>query len=230
MQNCEFWAAELGSVPLFQTTRPEALAKVLHLPDCRMADFAVGEDLCSGSERVLGVLWSGGAEILSADSEKPVPLRRLRTGSVFGAAALFSTEAAPMSHIRATAPTRVLLMGARAIRTLMEKDTHFLECYLAFLCDRVSFLNKKIRCFTAGSAERRLALWLALDEGDSTLLPASLSALADMLALGRASLYRALDKLEREGLIVRNTREIRVISKEKLLDFYHKCDDRKDES
>ena len=70
------------------------------------------------------------------------------------------------------------------------------------------------------SAERRLALWLISEESNTVTLPASLSAFSDMLDIGRASLYRALDKLEGEGLIRREGRKITVISQDEILKKY----------
>ena len=93
-------------------------------------------------------------------------------------------------------------------------------CALSFLAGRVCFLNRKIQCFTAGSAERRLALWLLSEEEEVITLPSSLTTLSDMLDIGRASLYRALDKLEGDGLIRRNGREITLLSQENILKKY----------
>jgi CRP-like cAMP-binding protein len=88
------------------------------------------------------------------------------------------------------------------------------------LAGRVRFLNRKIQCFTAGSAERRLALWLLSEEEEVITLPSSLTTLSDMLDIGRASLYRALDKLENSGLISREGRNIALLSPDEILKKY----------
>ena len=96
-----------------------------------------------------------------------------------------------------------------------------MDAYLQFLAERVQFLNAKIRSFTAGSTERRLALWLAEHAQNGAIRTPSLSMLAETLDIGRASLYRALDKMELEGLITRNGREIKVPCTDTLLQKYH---------
>ena len=106
------------------------------------------------------------------------------------------------------------------MRELLAQDEGFRDAYLVLLSDRVRFLNRKIQCFTAGSAERKLALWLISEDQKSIVLPSAIASLADMLDLGRASLYRALDKLEDEGLISRSGRTITVISQERILQKY----------
>ena len=48
-----------------------------------------------------------------------------------------------------------------------------------------------------------------------------MNSLCEMLNLGRASLYRAVDKLEADGCIKRNGKQITIINKELLLSKYN---------
>ena len=48
----------------------------------------------------------------------------------------------------------------------------------------------------------------------------SISDIAVMLNMGRASLYRALDKLSAEGIISKDGRRIKIINKSKLKKIY----------
>ena len=164
---------------------------------------------------------SGKLQILSADAERSVVLRSVGKGHIFGAATLFLEDRAPVSRLLAQSACTLFFLEKAAVRELLVTDPAFMDAYLRFLAERVHFLNAKIRCFTAGSAERRLALWLA-EHPEGTPFPvSSLTTLADTLDIGRASLYRALDKLEAEGLIARNGREMTVPSIEALLKKYH---------
>ena len=86
----------------------------------------------------------------------------------------------------------------------------FLYHYLDFLSGRIRFLNRKIGYLTAGSAERRLALYLASFQKQELVLKDSISSLSELLDIGRASLYRAFDALEEQGLIRREGRSILV--------------------
>lgn len=208
----------LRLLPLFATTAVEALTDQLREapePVEVPCGGVIGEDM-----RALGVILEGRAEICSADSGHCVILREIGAPGVFGAASLFCDGPDPMSRIVAKTACRVLFFSLEEVRALLGRDEGFRDAYLAFLAGRVRFLNRKIRCFTAGSAERRLALWLCSEEGNTVTLPASLTALSDMLDIGRASLYRALDKLEGEGLIRREGRTITVISQDEILQKY----------
>jgi DNA-binding IclR family transcriptional regulator len=79
------------------------------------------------------------------------------------------------------------------------------------------YLNKKITVFTAGSAERKLACFM-LDHisGNTFTPPTSMKRLSDMLGIGRASLYRAIDSLTECGAITEKTKDGMTVNIEKL--------------
>ena len=219
MENALDIARQLSGLPLFAKTDKKALADWLAALPCSPVTYAAG-DIIEENGRRLGLLLAGKASIHSADCSRSVVLRAMHAPGIFGAASLFCEIDTPLSRIEASTACTVLWPDLDAVRALMALDDGFRDAYLAFLAGRVRFLNQKILCFTAGSAERRLALWLCSEEGDTVTLPSSLAAFADMLDIGRASLYRALDKLEGEGLIRREGRTISVISQDELLRKY----------
>lgn len=210
---------QLLALPLFSKTAPDTLRDWLRRYPGTAITLQTGEAATAQAERSLAILLEGRLEIQSSDSGRCVILRELCAPDLFGAAALFCEDDMPLSHVKAKSRCTLLYIGLEAVRALLAEDEGFRESYLAFLAGRVRFLNRKIRCFTAGSAERRLALWLAAEK-EAVPIPTSMSALADMLDIGRASLYRALDKLEGEGLIRRDGRTITVLSQEELLKKY----------
>lgn len=218
--NPSAFAEQLFELSLFSKTKKPALEKWLTAFPPTECIVCAAERVDRPGERLLGVLLEGRLEIQSSDHGRSVILRELRAPGIFGAAALFCEEEAPFSSIHAKCSSRILWISLEAVRALLAEDAPFREAYLTFLAGRVRFLNRKIRCFTAGSAERRLAMWLLSEEGESVTLPASMTALADMLDIGRASLYRALDKLVEDGLILRDGRQITVLSQENILKKY----------
>ena len=210
----------LKSIPLFSGTDTEQLQKLLHSPGCRVLCTTADSDVAQSNEKCLTVLLEGRVQIRSTDGERNVILRTPGPGEVLGAASLFLRDEHSLSRITALGKCTVMLIDLPTVLELLREDTHFLEAYLSFLAGRVQFLNQKIRCFTAGSAERRLALWLVSEGCDTLTLPVSVSALAETLDIGRASLYRALDKLQAEGLIRHEGRTITLLSREKILEIY----------
>ena len=56
-------------------------------------------------------------------------------------------------------------------------------------------------------------LTLSADENGYAAIPKSMTELASMLGLGRASLYRSLESLEKRGIIIRENNRIKVTEK-----------------
>lgn len=211
----------LTVLPLFRTVSPPLLQKAAQGEHAHCVTLAAGEELPPQFSEMLGVVLSGKLQILSADANRAVVLRNVTKGHVFGAASLFLDDKMPVSRLVAQSDCTLFFLSRDAVRELLRASPDFMEAYLGFLAERVHFLNAKIRAFTAGSAERRLAVWLAEHPENEPFPAGALTSLAKTLDIGRASLYRALDKLEAEGLILRNGREITVPDTNALLQKYH---------
>ena len=174
-------------------------------------------------DKRLIVFLSGEAEVYTADESRSTLLRRVKDGGVIGVANLFSKESF-VSRIIASKRCETLEIEADAVARMLEDDSRFMRNYLAFLSDKICYLNRKIVTLTAGSAERRLAYYLSTcseDFGcDSFTLPLPMSALAEALNLGRASLYRAEERLVSDGFLVRHGKKVILSQKEQMLTKY----------
>ena len=138
---------------------------------------------------------------------------------MFGIANLYSKDVFP-STITARSDAKILFIDETAFKKLIENDAKLLSSYLCFMSNKIVYLNKKICSLTAGNTAKKLAAFLLDNECDGTYsLPSSISALADMLNVGRASLYRAMDVLIEERLIERNGKTIIIPDKNSLLKF-----------
>ena len=137
---------------------------------------------------------------------------------MFGVANLYANEMPFISVITAKSACRILFIDAEAFRALLERDTDAMRAYLKFMSQKIVFLNKKISTLTAGTTEKKLAFFLAENqhEGEfSSRIP--MTAIAESLNIGRASLYRALDSLEAQGLIRRDGKTILIPDKDALI-------------
>ena len=207
--------------PLFAGVDHAAARKRFEASGCQTVTFADGEVILSphSSEKAAGILLSGRAVVTTPDPSKTTLLRYLGVGEPFGIANLFC-NAPYISMIRAQGDCRVFLMPERAIKQLLEEDHAFLYQYLGFLSGRIRYLNRKIGYLTAGSAERRLALYLASLGEKTVRLAESISALSELLDVGRASLYRAFDKLTDDGFIAKDGRTIHLLDTDGMLAAY----------
>ena len=190
-------------------------------------DYSVGETVfpCDETEKCLCVLWNGRARVYSKSSTPTHTflLRTMEAGAIFGVHAIFNSDISPQSYIIADRPCRVLLIRAELWETMLISHAPTMAHYISFLTKRIEFLNRKVQYLTAGSAERRLSLYLLSQidaDGVPTRLDVSAVSLADLLDLGRASLYRALDKLTSDGFLSRDGHTYMLHNREALLTHY----------
>ena len=199
-----------SACPLFRSASFDIFAR--HTRDTvECLSYAPGELISSptpdGDGGGIGVIHSGSAAVYSGDDSRRVLLRFLTAGGIYGVSSLFC--AAPPTRIVASAECRVLKLSRDSFYGMLHEDAALLDAYLEFMSDRILFLNRKISCLSGGSAERRLAMHLLTlaessgvpsdDGGRDLTLPCSITELARLLDIGRASLYRAFDALEAAG-------------------------------
>lgn len=207
--------------PFFAALDAEKTSDFFDVYGCHVADYTDGEDILSpaSKERTMGLILSGSAAVTTKDPSKRALLRFLHQGDLFGVSNLFTDE--PFAtHIKADKKCRVFLLPQKAVQALLVSEPAFLSHYLEFLCNRICFLNRKITYLTAGSAERRLALYLSSFQKTEISLEESLSSLSDLLDVGRASLYRAFDRLTADGYIRKDGRRITLLKKDAMLSDY----------
>lgn len=170
--------------------------------------------------RVLGIVLKGEVEIYKtvSDSQKLV-LNTLSHGQVFGAASLFCQGDA-MTQIAASKNCTIAVLERDSVEKILSENFKIALNYLKFMSDRVCFLNKKIDSFTASTPEERLALYLldctADNVCDRVHVRQGISRLAQSLNIGRASLYRAIEALESDGIIARDEKCFVILKRAEL--------------
>lgn len=213
--------------PLFRETDfgSRELRSALARGEISSVSFSCGDTIYPRSPAdapQLVILTAGKASVLTPDPTHAVLLRFLKSGDLFGIANLFSGPDTPfVSVVRAETDCTCVFVSERTVCELLNSDRAFRESYISYLSGRVRFLNRKIGYLTAGSAERRLALYLAgLGQGEIKLSE-SISSLSERLNIGRASLYRAFDRLQADGYLVKDGKCLRLTDVEAMLEHYH---------
>lgn len=205
---------------LFENVNREILENVLSSSECEIKKYKSGECifLSKKNEKKLGIIDKGEAVVLSEDADRYVILRKLSSGDAFGVSTLFSDQDSFVSNILAKSSCSVMFLSSNAVKELLERDKSFMFNYIQFLSQRIRILNKRISCFTAGSAEKRLFYFLQSlsDERGEISLDVSMTTLCEMLDIGRASLYRAFDKLESQGVIKKNGKNVTVLCENQI--------------
>ncbi len=209
----------ISSTFLFQNVDRIVVERMVADTRCLRERFPKGARIFDETHfrRCLGILLAGEVRVDKQTPEgKYMKMSRLGPGECFGAAAMFSQRERYATILTTEKSTEVLFLPEELIRWAMHRDFTITENYIRYLSDRIWFLNAKISGLTAGSAEQRLAIFLAEHCGETGQVSTSMTELSRQLNVGRASLYRAMEALEQRGVIRQDGKCLTVIDHEGL--------------
>ena len=159
------------------------------------------------------IIISGKLGVYHSENGKNVLFNTLNPSEAFGYASLFSSDSEDAyTQIKAgKSRARMLFMNSESVEKLVLAEPRIALCIIKELTGKIRFLNKKLDSFVTSDLKHRLMKYITSlsynDEGRARI-PVSMSALAGRLGVGRASLYRLMSELTREGVIERQGNEI----------------------
>ncbi len=181
--------------------------------------IAAGEKLMSAGDaaRRLGIILSGAARVYKAAGGKRIFMNALNEGEMIGAAGLFQKDARPVTEVVATKACQVLFFDESELKELFREHFKLTESYLAYLTGRIHFLTARIETMGSPNARDKLLSHIGASAVSGVYkLKAGYNSLADAIGLSRATLYRAMDALEAEGILKRDGNKI-IIMEEHVL-------------
>ena len=162
----------------------------------------------------IGIILSGTAKIIRKnDFGISVTMRNIGAGEMFGMASVFGEWNSEFSSITAITACDVFYISEQELRQIFAEYPGTALNYIVFLTDRIRFLNRKIDTFSADNTEKKLYEFLiSLSDGKDTVsLPFGMAELSRRLQIGRSSLYRSIEALEKNNLIKRNKNEFIIL-------------------
>ena len=203
------------NVTLLKGAAPETLQKLLDAEGSRRLEYEKGALLCRSGAPLDGllVLLSGRAEVRKGS----LLLRDLSAGDVTGVSVLFGGDSHMETDVAASGRMSVLFLPREAVEKAILADPVLTERYIRFLSSRIRFLNGVIGRFSGSRVTERTAHYLLEQAGEKGLrFEFAPSRAARELDVGRASVYRALDDLQREGCIEKEGRQILLKDPDRL--------------
>ena len=211
MQNMEVSTTDLAVCQrsgLLGACSPALLSQIMTTSQAVFERFPAGNTVYDPThfQRCLGIVLEGQLQVTKGGLSVSV----LNPGEVFGAAALYSDCAEFATTITAKKDSRCLLLPQTLVDDLIAKDANFRERYLHYLTGRIHFLSSRLDSLAQHGAEGKLGRYLLSNRNGDNSLTISATDLARRLGLSRASLYRAFEVLEENGLIVRTGKTIAI--------------------
>lgn len=204
---------------LFRSVPADEIREAIRSLRVTVADFPADADIFTPRtfSRALVIIIDGEAEVFRETGGKKVLMNVLGPGDVFGAASLFADRVTYPTRVRAKTEMRIASVSERDLKALFAQYPKTALNHIAFLTDRIRFLNDRILDLTGRSAESKVARYLSAEYGKGTFQTSlSMTKLAVSLDIGRASLYRVLQKMRDMGYIAIEDKEIRVLAPEEL--------------
>jgi len=221
----EKYRSTFEKIFLFAGIDEQTIRKAFQDENCKCFEFEPNEIIYSKTNfyKSIGIVLSG-----ELAAQKPIPdgnyvvLNTFFVGGIFGVAGLFHDAQHYVSEVAAVKRSKVLFVPQQSLQQLFEKNPQIAINYIAYLSNRICFLNGRIDNFTGGTAQGRLAAYLLnlsaerSERQPQVVLPCSLTQLSQMLDIGRASLYRAFDSLTEAGMIKKDGKTITLIQVDRL--------------
>ena len=193
---------------LFKGVSKEFLTKLFKHKGMCENKFLQGE-IIQSSEHYdsIGIVIKGKAVIKS--DVNGVIINKLNKNDVYGVAALFD-KPTYSTIVQAVTDCTIITMNKEFIMECIACSSVIALNYIEFLAKKITFLNKKINSYTAKSAENKLYAFLCQlpRNGNELELTIDMSTIAKMIGIGRATLYRSFDKLEKSGIISKHDKKI----------------------
>lgn len=203
----------LRASPLFCDYTPEQMQALLCKIDWAVRRYGRGDVLCSPDSfrKELAIVLSG--QILVTKGDGDLVVSTLSPGDLYGAASLFNEEPDYVSTLTARSAASVLTLSQETVQQLIDTQPQFRRSYIRYLSCRIRFLSGKIDALIQGTGEKKLSAWLLsqMDEQGCVTLRCSMTELAARLNIGRASLYREMQKLEARGVLTREGKRIAIL-------------------
>ena len=198
----------LSKTFLFNGISPEIIERCCSFSGWEIISYSRGDIMLSAdADKKIGIILDGKATIISGNEDAII--KKLEKNDIYGVAILFD-EPTYLTRVISNGKCEVLTLSREFVQSCIEYDSKISLNYIEYLARKVSFLNSKIGAYTAKSVESKLYSYLIQlpRENNKVVLKTDFSAIAKMIGIGRASLYRAFDKLENQGLIIKNNKEI----------------------
>ena len=170
------------------------------------------------NEEIIGLVMEGSMDVYSiALDGREILLSQLEMGDCFGVVNLLTNTEFP-TVLRCRTDTTLATMPKSRFLSVMEKNSELALRYARFCNRKMQFLIRRIEFLTMQSGKKKLVQYL-LEEprrGGCFGKNVSRDELASILGISRASLFRELAGLTKQGLIALRGSEICLLKPDEL--------------
>jgi len=215
MNNLEF----ILNTELFMGMAKEEAGRLLQEANLVIKSYVYG-DLVYGLNRevgAIGIMLKGKVHAMKyLSSGKNMILKVIQPGDTFGVGSVFSEKDLRLSYMEVSEESLIAFISESSLIKLF-KNENFMKNYVKLLNSRIRYLNHKVDILSQSSIRDKVLMYiydLTLLQGnkEEIILSMSKQSLADYLGVSRGSLYRVLDELEEECVLMWKKDKIMLLS------------------
>ena len=141
-------------------------------------------------------------------------------GEIIGPAAVFSKSQRYPCDIVALEPATLMMLRKEDLLSLMQKDVKILQNFTTEIASATYMLQQRLELLSYSGIAQKAAFWLLMQvrqTGKTAVqIPDSMSRWAMIMNVSRPSLHREMKKLEEEGIIRYERKNIYVLDTDGL--------------
>ena len=141
-------------------------------------------------------------------------------GEIIGPAAVFSKSQRYPCDIVALEPATLMMLRKEDLLSLMQKDVKILQNFTSEIASATYMLQQRLELLSYSGIAQKAAFWLLMQvrqTGKTAVqIPDSMSRWAMIMNVSRPSLHREMKKLEEEGIIRYEGKNIYVLDPDGL--------------
>ncbi len=211
----------LSETFIFRGINFEKIRSITQQINIEIQSFKKGDIIYSPElfENKIGFVFTGECyvERLKSDGNS-IQLNSLKPHDSFGIIAVISEKASFPTRIRAKKCSSVLFIHKNDFLRIIKRYPTVSVNVIHFLADKLDFLNKKVASFSFDTAEEKIANYILLSapNNESNYISFNSSKAAATLNIGRASVYRVLETMEKNSLIKYENKKIYILNRKGL--------------
>lgn len=163
----------------------------------------------------IGIVLSGKLHAMKYSIKgKAMFLRAISKGDIFAIGNVFNEKKIRLSYIEVIKDSSVVYIDDKDLLTFFE-NKQVLRNYLTYVNSKIIYLNQKIEIIAQDSIRDRVLIfiynqWFLQNKNMLIKIDMTKNDLADYLGISRASLYRIIDDLKHDGILVWDKKRILI--------------------
>ncbi len=211
--------------PLFNDISDANLKRLLKCLKAKEVKYSTDDLICSYNNKsnVLGVLLSGKAYIKKLDRDGNLTiLETLVKHSVFSDTFAYTATDANCIEIYACEPTTIIFIDYNSVfkrcSEACEFHSQFVVNFMKIIIDKSKILSQRVEILSNKTIKDKVLSYCSLmvngTHSYTFTLPMSYTSFAQYLCVDRSAMMRELKKLNDQGILSINKKQITVLSKE----------------